>query len=1153
VLLALTPCWVVAPAAAETQSFTSPASAAAAGWTGVKNTTGGSDFTWKDSNVAGGTPGEAGGTFKRVSSGNAGWFADVTLGGTLSLTNSFSASGRLVLTNAATADQHWWLGHFGTHEFDGSPRNLVGFRFSESSASAVRVETVAFLKNGTERTTGTTVVNFTGGNVAFFDYTYNPSLNSGRGRLVANLRNAASNTVYTGTLNLFAGDKTTGAALNAFGMAEGGLASDGSNFIDMFVDDVTYSTATPTFPVAQFEFATSEALEGGDPVLLRVVLSQVQTQTVTVAYAVTGGTATGGGVDYTLAPGPLVFPPGETDQFISLATVEDGLEEPDETILIALTDVTGGVQLGNPSIHAHTILAPPPPFAVQVSSSGEDAVFTWPSLYAGHRLQYRPDLVSPPSWVDLTNVVTLTNDLRQVVVEQAQPGFYRAGHLVNSLGMEFVWIEPGTFTMGVGNNLKLPDSVADFDEQPAHAVALTQGFYLLKEKVSPSQYAAAGLPGSPDDVSWQNAAAFCAWLSQHEGRTYRLPTEAEWHYARLLPQGATNLSREWVNDWHHLYPHDSVTNPVGPAHGLLKVIRTAGQTRFSLSPDATSSPWGFAATGFRVVLDSEPTTNVHVTPPPFNQSAVKHNPGPALLGPDPGVPYFTIRFALPLPPDNDRNQNGPLTGLDQSVVDHNHSPGFEVLPNGDALAVWFSGMNGEEFVPTVRIVQARLRHGAEEFDMPELLYKIKGYNDESPCLWRDGTTNWLFAGGRMGLNEVPFKVGLSTNNGANWTMHLPRLTGSPNFGNMTAQPINSAFRAPDGAIYFAMDGGGADSFLWRSLDGGLTWNDQLGRTSGRHSTIEPLDGAGNLLSYGGKSSQINGYMPQNLSANWGATWQAPTQSPFPQLGGNQRPSLWRLSNGKLVMVGDSQLKGTTTPPAGWTNGVGAYVAISADNGGTWHIKALPVTLPHEGDRLVGTLGYATVRQAPNGVIHVLTTMTHPCVHYEFNEAWIYSNDGDVPPETAGGTVQSFSEHHPGGGLRATWSARVTPNGRYLLDGLETTFHENGHKEYEATWVSGRRTGTETFWSQDGRKVWSWTHDPGNNTSTWDHYWNNGRKRVESTWNTHPVARDLPTRNFRGRVAHGPAYHWNADGTGRAGFSFSNGTLVGTLPVPPPQP
>ena len=308
-----------------------------------------------------------------------------------------------------------------------------------------------------------------------------------------------------------------------------------------------------------------------------------------------------------------------------------------------------------------------------------------------------------------------------------------------------------------------------------------------------------------------------------------------------------------------------------------------------------------------------------------------------------------------------------------------------------------------------------------------------------------------------------------------------------------------------------------------------------------------------ISNYGGKNTQINGYMPQNISTNWGATWNGPTQSPFPQLGGNQRPSLWRLTNGKLVMVGDSQLRGTTTPPAGWTNGTGAYVAISADNGGTWRIKSLPVTLPHESDRLAGTLGYATVRQAPNGVIHILTTMTHPCLHYEFNEAWVYSNAGDIAPETSGGALQSFSELHPGGELRVTWTARITPNGRFLLDGLETTYHQNGQKEHEAIWVSGRRTGQETFWADDGTRLSSWSHNPTNNVSTWIRYWRNGRKRVESSWNTSPTARDLSSRNFRGLVAHRAAYHWNQNGSGRAGYNFNNGSLTGTLPPPPAQP
>lgn len=536
---------------------------------------------------------------------------------------------------------------------------------------------------------------------------------------------------------------------------------------------------------------------------------------------------------------------------------------------------------------------------------------------------------------------------------------------------------------------------------------------------------------------------------------------------------------------------------------------------------------------------------------PFNQSAVKQSAVPALLGPKPEIPYFAVRFALPIPPDNDTNATGPLTGLDASAFSHNHSPGFEILPNGDALAVYFSTPNGQsESAPSTTFVQARLRYGAEVWDPPELFFDLKGFNDQSGLLWTHGNTTRFFGGGRGTSPWLPFKIATSTNNGAAWTLSLPLLDKSAT--NFTAQPITSAFHAPDGAMYFAMDGAKATSFLWRSRDDGIHWHDMGGRTGGRHSTIAPLDGKGNLISIGGKDANVDGWSPKNISSDWGATWSTAVASPFPSLASNQRPCLIRLANGHLCFVSDSYNRKTGKSPDGWVYGQGCIVAISKDNGQTWRIKRLPVELPHESDRKNGTLGYATVRQAPNGVIHLLATMTHPCLHYEFNEAWVFSDAGDVSPESSGGTIRKYSEKYPSGARRATWSARVCPNGRYLLDGPETTYYENGHKEREVTYDGGRKTGVETFWAVDGTKLWSWTHHPESNTSTWVHYWNNGRKRIESNWNTKPRARDLD-RSFFGLVANGPTYHWNRDGSPSQAYSFTNGCLAGALPVPVTRP
>ena len=254
---------------------------------------------------------------------------------------------------------------------------------------------------------------------------------------------------------------------------------------------------------------------------------------------------------------------------------------------------------------------------------------------------------------------------------------------------------------------------------------------------------------------------------------------------------------------------------------------------------------------------------------PFNQSVVKQTTEQSSYGPSANIPYFTVRFAIPIPPAYTETETAALAGIDEGVYTHSHSPGFEILPNGDALAVYFSAPVGKSENDTATtFVQARLRYGSEDWDMPELFFYTHGGNDQSGLLWNDNGKIWFFGGGRYISDYVPFRIATSTDNGASWTFSIPQLDSIAT--NYTAQPIVNAFRDPSGAIYMAMDGKDSRSFLWRSTDEGKTWHDMGGRTGGRHSTIVPLDDKGTLLSIGGKNANVDGWSPQNISHDWGA-------------------------------------------------------------------------------------------------------------------------------------------------------------------------------------------------------------------------------------------------------------------------------------------
>lgn len=111
---------------------------------------------------------------------------------------------------------------------------------------------------------------------------------------------------------------------------------------------------TPPPVTVGFAAAASAGGENVSPAVLLVTLSASQPTQVTVHYAATGGTATGGGVDYTLAPGTLTFAPGETEQSIPITIIDDTRNEADETIIVTLDSPDGATLNANPT-HTYTI------------------------------------------------------------------------------------------------------------------------------------------------------------------------------------------------------------------------------------------------------------------------------------------------------------------------------------------------------------------------------------------------------------------------------------------------------------------------------------------------------------------------------------------------------------------------------------------------------------------------------------------------------------------------------------------------------------------------------------------------------------------------------------------------------------------------------
>jgi len=103
---------------------------------------------------------------------------------------------------------------------------------------------------------------------------------------------------------------------------------------------------------------------------------------------------------------------------------------------------------------------------------------------------------------------------------------------VPGVGIEMIWIKPGSFQMGSNSG---GESV-----KPAHTVNISKGFWIGKYEVTqkqwkevmgsnPSYFKKDNLP--VEKISWYDCLKFCKKLSLKTGLNFRLPSEAEWEYA----------------------------------------------------------------------------------------------------------------------------------------------------------------------------------------------------------------------------------------------------------------------------------------------------------------------------------------------------------------------------------------------------------------------------------------------------------------------------------------------------------------------------------------------------------------------------------------------------------------------------------------------
>ncbi|HET6424835.1 MAG TPA: SUMF1/EgtB/PvdO family nonheme iron enzyme [Planctomycetaceae bacterium] len=444
--------------------------------------------------------------------------------------------------------------------------------------------------------------------------------------------------------------------------------------------------------------------EGGDSGLFFRFGEQgdraVQVQ-ITTAPSIAGGVLRG---DQTVAPGTLSIQP---DTWFTLEVIASGPR------IISLINGKVALDWLDPSREI-----PSGPIAFE-------------SGFPGTELQIRTIEFKAPGSNPLLNGLVASTDaapgppMAMAPFDAAQAEAHQAAwakylqapvEYTNELGMKFELIPPGEFLMG-----STPDEInklsrdleqagaTEFDKfvakfsGPQHKVRITRPFYLGTHEVTVGQYRRfidtakylstmeqlgvkrffwTGSIAEPTPeqravigISWEDAKAFCQWLSEQHQMTYALPSEAQWEYAcragtttlwsfgddpsqlshyavfgresfwpaevvgtrRPNPFGLYDMhgnADEWCLDWHdsQFYGRSPVDDPVmldNPGDKNSGRVSRGG-TALSVPwwTRSTSRPWDFPATpnnpkGMRVMLSVE-TVQQQLK----KSAAVKEEPSP---------------------------------------------------------------------------------------------------------------------------------------------------------------------------------------------------------------------------------------------------------------------------------------------------------------------------------------------------------------------------------------------------------------------------------------------------------------------------------------------------------------------------------------------